>query len=81
MQGQQHDMDFEQRLDVTERSTSYDRLKTAVLIGCALKMGAIVVGAPSADADALYQYGINIGLAFQLKDDLLMCRDPRRLEK
>lgn len=71
-QGQQHDMDFEQRMDVTEEEYLHMiRLKTAVLIGCALKIGAIVVGAPSVDAVALYQYGINIGLAFQLKDDLL----------
>lgn len=47
------------------------RLKTAVLLACALKMGAIMGNAPEADAEALYQFGINIGLAFQLQDDLL----------
>lgn len=71
-QGQQYDMDFEQRLDVTEEEyIEMIRLKTAVLIGCALKMGAIIAGAPVADADSLYEFGINLGLAFQLKDDLL----------
>jgi len=70
--GQQYDMDFEQRQDVSE--TEYIemiRLKTAVLIGCALKIGAIMANASANDADALYAYGLNMGLAFQLKDDLL----------
>ncbi len=71
-QGQQYDMDFEQRFDVTEEEyIEMIRLKTAVLIGCALKIGAIIAGAPAADTDSLYKFGINIGLAFQLKDDLL----------
>lgn len=70
--GQQYDMDFEERMDVTEAEyLEMIRLKTGVLIACALKMGAIVAGAPSCDADLLYDFGINIGLAFQLKDDLL----------
>lgn len=70
--GQQYDMDFEQRLDVTEEEyLKMIHLKTAVLIGCALKMGAIIAGAPARDADLLYEFGINMGLAFQLKDDLL----------
>lgn len=70
--GQQCDMDFEERLDVTEAEyLEMIRLKTAVLIACALKMGAIVADASPADADLLYDFGINIGLAFQLKDDLL----------
>ncbi|SCD19829.1 Trans-Isoprenyl Diphosphate Synthases [Proteiniphilum saccharofermentans] len=71
-EGQQYDMDFEQRLDVREEEyIEMIRLKTAVLIGCALKIGAIVAGAPVEDTDLLYEFGINIGLAFQLKDDLL----------
>lgn len=71
-EGQQYDMDFEQRLDVTEEEyIEMIRLKTAVLVGCALKIGAIIAGAPAKDADSIYQFGINIGLAFQLKDDLL----------
>lgn len=70
--GQQYDMDFEQRLDVKEEEyIEMIRLKTAVLIGCALKIGAIIARAPAEDADLLYEFGINIGLAFQLKDDLL----------
>jgi geranylgeranyl diphosphate synthase type II len=47
------------------------RLKTAVLLGAALKMGAIVSGAPFAAANHLEQFGINVGIAFQLQDDLL----------
>lgn len=70
--GQQHDMDFEQRNDVSESEyLDMIMLKTAVLLGCALKIGAILSDASSQDAEALYEYGINIGLAFQLKDDLL----------
>lgn len=70
--GQQFDMEFEQRLDVTiDEYIEMIRLKTAVLMGCALKEGAIVAGASKEDCDALYDCGINIGLAFQLMDDLL----------
>ena len=47
------------------------RLKTAVLLAAALKIGALYANAPQADTDALYNFGINIGLAFQLRDDLL----------
>lgn len=70
--GQQFDMEFEQRMDVTENDyLEMIRLKTAVLLGCALKCGAIAGGASKEDSDALYNFGINIGLAFQLMDDLL----------
>lgn len=70
--GQQYDMEFESRTDVAEEEyIEMIRLKTAVLLACALKMGAIVAHAPQSDAEALYQFGINIGLAFQLQDDLL----------
>lgn len=70
--GQQYDMNFEQRLDVTiPEYIEMIRLKTAVLLGCALKEGALVNEAPESDLDNLYEFGINIGLAFQLKDDLL----------
>lgn len=70
--GQQYDMEFEQRMDVTiDEYIEMIRLKTAVLLGCALKEGAMVAGAGEKDTDNLYQFGINIGLAFQLKDDLL----------
>lgn len=70
--GQQYDMDFEQRLQVSESEyLEMIRLKTAVLLACSLKLGAILGGASQKDAALLYDYGINIGLAFQLKDDLL----------
>lgn len=70
--GQQYDMEFEQRMDVTiPEYLEMIRLKTAVLLGCALKEGAIVAGAPDEDANNLYDFGINVGLGFQLKDDLL----------
>lgn len=70
--GQQYDMDFEQRDDVSESEyIEMIRLKTAVLLACSLKMGALLSNASAKDADLLYDFGINIGLAFQLKDDLL----------
>lgn len=70
--GQQLDMDFEQRMDVTEDEyLNMIRLKTAVLIGCSLKLGAIVSDASAEDLKALYKFGINLGMSFQLKDDLL----------
>ena len=70
--GQQYDMEFESRNDVTEDEyIEMIRLKTAVLLACALKMGAILGGASESDQEHLYQYGINIGLAFQLQDDVL----------
>lgn len=71
-EGQQYDMEFETRNDVSE--TEYIemiRLKTSVLLACALKMGAILAGAPDHDAAMLYKYGECIGLAFQLQDDFL----------
>ncbi len=82
-QGQQYDMDFEKRLEVSEPEyLEMIRLKTAVLIGCALKIGAVIAGASRHDADYLYEYGINIGLAFQLKDDLLdVYGDPETFGK
>lgn len=70
--GQQYDMEFEQRMDVTiPEYLEMIRLKTAVLLACALKEGAIVADASEEDANNLYEYGINVGLGFQLKDDLL----------
>lgn len=71
-EGQQFDMDFESRSNVSaEEYLEMIRLKTAVLLGCALKCGALIGGASAEDAQNLYDFGINIGLAFQLKDDLL----------
>jgi geranylgeranyl diphosphate synthase type II len=70
--GQQYDMDFEKRNDVSEEEyVEMIRLKTAVLIACCMKVGAIVGGASEEDADHLYRFGIYTGLAFQLQDDLL----------
>ena len=71
-EGQQYDMEFEHRNDVREEEyIEMIRLKTSVLLACAMKMGAILAGATDADADNLYKYGEQIGLAFQLQDDLL----------
>ena len=71
-EGQQYDVDFEKREHVkAEEYLEMIRLKTAVLLGCALKTGAWIGGAGEEDAQLLYDFGINIGLAFQLKDDLL----------
>lgn len=71
-EGQQMDMDFESRMDVTE--TEYlemIRLKTAVLLACGLKAGALLANAGEQTANLLYDFGINLGLAFQLQDDWL----------
>lgn len=71
-EGQQYDMDFENRADVQpDEYIEMIRLKTAVLLGCALYIGAVIGGAEESDAHYLYEFGINMGLAFQLKDDLL----------
>jgi geranylgeranyl diphosphate synthase type II len=71
-EGQQLDMEFEQRSDVSiEEYLEMIRLKTAVLLGGAMKLGAIVGGASSANAELLYQFGENLGVAFQLQDDIL----------
>ena len=71
-EGQQYDMEFERRNDVTEDEyIEMIRLKTSVLLACAMKMGAILAGASAEDAENLYKYGEQIGLAFQLQDDLL----------
>ncbi|MBK8499940.1 MAG: polyprenyl synthetase family protein [Flavobacteriales bacterium] len=71
-EGQQHDMDFERRTDVT--ATEYMemiRLKTAVLLSCALQVGALIAGASDGDRQRIGRFGEQLGLAFQLRDDLL----------
>ena len=71
-EGQQYDLEFESRMDVKEAEyIEMIRLKTSVLLACALKIGAILADAPQADCDKLYDFGINMGLAFQLQDDYL----------
>ena len=71
-EGQQYDMDFESRTDVSEEEyTEMIRLKTAVLLSCCLKAGALIGGASEEEASILYQFGVYIGIAFQLQDDLL----------
>ncbi len=71
-EGQQYDMDFETAETVTEAEyLEMIRLKTSVLLGCCLKSGAIVANAPENDAEQLYFFGIALGMAFQLQDDLL----------
>lgn len=71
-EGQQWDMEFEKREMVSqEEYLSMIRLKTAVLLGTSLKMGAIIGGASKHDADCLYNFGISVGIAFQLQDDIL----------
>lgn len=71
-EGQQYDMDFEHRMDVREDEyIEMIRLKTSVLLACALKMGALLADASAEDADLLYKFGEQIGLAFQLQDDFL----------
>ena len=73
-EGQQRDMNFE-RLPLGEVSLDaymeMIRQKTAVLLACALKIGALYAGAPDDEVEKIYRYGIHLGLAFQLQDDLL----------
>ena len=78
-EGQQLDVEFETRNDVTEDEyIEMIRLKTSVLLACALKIGAILAGASKEDQDNLYKFGEQIGLAFQLQDDLLdVYGDPK----
>lgn len=71
-EGQQYDLEFESRMDVKEEEyIEMIRLKTSVLLACALKIGALLANAPNVDCDKLYDFGINMGLAFQLQDDFL----------
>lgn len=71
-EGQQYDIDFETRNDVTEQEyLKMITYKTAVLVGAAMKMGAIVAETSEEQAQAIYDFGLNLGIAFQLKDDFL----------
>lgn len=82
-EGQQWDMDFEDRNDVAvEEYINMIRLKTSVLLGCALKTGALLAEGAEVDCEALYEAGVNMGLAFQLQDDLLdVWGDPKTFGK
>ena len=78
-EGQQLDVEFETRNDVREEEyVEMIRLKTSVLLACAVKIGAILAGASKEDQENLYKFGEQIGLAFQLQDDLLdVYGDPK----
>lgn len=82
-EGQQMDMDFETRMDVSAAEyVEMIRLKTSVLLGCALELGAIVAGATKNDRDELYEFGQHIGIAFQIQDDILdLYADPEKFGK
>jgi geranylgeranyl diphosphate synthase type II len=71
-EGQQYDMEFENRLNVNESEyIEMIRLKTAVLLACGLKAGALLANTNNELANQLYEFGLNLGMAFQLQDDLL----------
>ena len=71
-EGQQYDMDYEKRMDVYEHEyLEMIRLKTSVLLAASLKIGALLAEAPADDTQFLYDFGINLGIAFQLRDDIL----------
>ncbi|WP_037499260.1 polyprenyl synthetase family protein [Sphingobacterium deserti] len=82
-EGQQYDMDFEERNTVTQDEyINMIRLKTSVLLGCALQMGAIIGNAEESAQELLYEFGVNLGIAFQLQDDLLdVYGDPKTFGK
>lgn len=82
-EGQQLDMDFEKREGVTEAEyINMIKLKTAVLLGFALELGAILANANEKQQKALRDFGVNIGIGFQLKDDLLDAyADPEKFGK
>jgi geranylgeranyl diphosphate synthase type II len=82
-EGQQLDMDFETRNDVSiEEYIEMIRLKTSVLLGCALEMGAVVAEAKKEDQELIYSFGEHIGVAFQIQDDILdLYADPEKFGK
>lgn len=82
-EGQQRDMNFESREEVSQAEyIEMIRQKTAVLLGAALKIGALCGGADEKSADSLYQFGIDAGLSFQIQDDLLDAYgDPKKVGK
>lgn len=82
-EGQQYDIDFETRNDVTEAEyMEMIRMKTSLLLGYALKIGAMLGGGDQEDVENLYKFGEKMGLAYQLQDDLLdVYGDPTKFQK
>ena len=82
-EGQQRDIDFETMDEVEEAEyIKMIQYKTSVLLGCALKIGAIISDAPDADAQHLYNFGLSLGTSFQIKDDYLDAfGDPKKFGK
>jgi len=82
-EGQQMDMDFEEREDVTiEEYIAMIRLKTSVLLGCALEFGFIISDQSEQNRKNLYDFGVNLGIAFQIQDDILdLFGDPEKVGK
>jgi geranylgeranyl diphosphate synthase type II len=82
-EGQQMDMDFENRTDVSiDEYLKMIRLKTSVLLGCALEMGAIVAGTDADNRSKIYAFGEHLGMAFQIQDDILdLYADPEKFGK
>lgn len=80
MEGQQMDMDFEQRMDITESEyLSMIQLKTSVLLANALEMGALIANANDEDHKKMYEFGLLLGLSFQIKDDYLDAFGDKKL--
>lgn len=82
-EGQQYDMNFETQQDVSEDDyIEMIRLKTSVLLGCALEIGALIAGASVTQSDLIYRFGESIGIAFQIQDDILDAfGDPEKFGK